>query len=149
MTSQCAASHRRRREQVWLPGLQVWAVVGGRNATHTSSAPRLVKSRRKETSMSVISSPGQNTALAQPSDLVEACASTEDVKAGLVAQAAIQEDFDSLPTCPICNLDVWHPYWPPSYLGFVLRQAGCDCRSDRDTQARQGSTEQLHACLLC
>ena len=106
MTSQCVASHRRRQEQVWLPGLQVWAAVGGRDATHTSSAPRLVNSRHKEMSMSVISSSGQSTALAQPSEPVEACTSTQDVKASLVVQAAIQEDVNSLPTCPICKLGV-------------------------------------------
>lgn len=104
MTSQCVASHPRRHEQVWLPGLQVWAAVGGRDATHTSSAPRLVSSRHKQVTMSVISSSGQRTALAQPSEPVEACTSTQDVKANLVAEAAIQEDVDSLPTCPICKL---------------------------------------------
>ena len=136
MTSLCAASHRRRGEQVWLPGLQVWAVIGGRSATYTSSAPRVEKSKRKKMFTSVSSSPGQSIALAQPRELVEACTSTQDVKASLVAQAAIEEDCDSLPTCPICELGVWHPYWPASCLDVVLRQAACDCRPDRDSQAQ-------------
>ena len=106
MTARCAASQHRRLEQVWLPGLQVWAAIGGPPATHTSSEPQLVTSRRKEVSMSVISCPGQSTALAQTDEPVEPCTSKQDVKASLVAPPAVQEDLNSPPTCPICKLDV-------------------------------------------
>lgn len=118
------SSKSKRQEQVWLPGLQVWAALGSRTKTPRVPEPRPVaatpriyhdhsQSPRMSSSTAAVSLSVQCSA--------QAAGRAEDTVARL---EAIVED--SLPTCPICEA-----------------QATCQCLSAI-------SHEQItHNCVSC
>jgi len=98
-----ASSSRQRNppNQVWLPGLQVWAAVGDHPSTNKQSTHLAAAATVKMLGIPAISPASR---AAEPVKSIEASASSQVVKASIVAQAASSEEIDdSVPTCPICK----------------------------------------------
>lgn len=98
-----ASSSRQRNppNQVWLPGLQVWAAVGDHPCTNKQSTHPAAAAKGKMLAFPAISPASQATETVKRT---EASASSQVVKASIVVQAAANEEIDdSLPTCPICK----------------------------------------------
>jgi len=98
-----ASSSRQRKppKQVWLPGLQVWAAVGDRPSTNKQSTHPAAATKGMMLALPAISPASQ---AAKTVKSIEVSASSQAVKAPIVAQANANEEIDdSLPTCPICK----------------------------------------------
>ncbi len=127
-----ASSSRQRNppKQVWLPGLQVWAAVGDHPCTNKQSTHPAAAATGIMLACPAISPASQ---AAETVKSTEASASSQVVKASIVAQAAANEEIDdSFPTCPICKFckrDIPKQIsGPPLLLTCV-----CDCRPDRNS----------------
>ena len=104
MRSIVAASlsgQRNPPNQVWLPGLQVWAVVGDHPSRNKQSKHPAAAATGRMLALPAISPASQ---AAETVKSIEASASSQGVNASIVAEAAGNEEIDdSLPTCPICT----------------------------------------------
>lgn len=101
-----ASSSRQRNppNQVWLPGLQVWAAVGDHPSTNKQSTHSAVAATGKMMALPANSPPSQ---AAETVKSIEASASSQVVKPSIVAQAAANEEIDDIfPTCPICLTEI-------------------------------------------
>ena len=96
-----SSCQRNPPNQVWLPGLQVWAAVGDHPSTNKQSTHPAAAATGKMLAVPAISPASQ---AAETVKSVEASASSQVVKASIIAQAAADEEIDdSFPTCPICK----------------------------------------------
>ena len=120
-------SHKRQRQQVWLPGLQVWAAVGNQPAPDGRSERPGSMSTTKAASSSHVATPP----VLQAAGELEDASPVQFVQASLLAQAQTSEDKLETPTCPICKHRACFMSIRPA-VAYNLTLSSC--RSDRDRQ---------------
>ena len=141
-------SKSRPPEQVWLPGLQVWAAIG---QTERTAVPGAASPQATAASTDHLRScsTGEKEHMQSVQSVQASCSKSLNVIELLQTEATVIAEDDH-PTCPICRHLHMRLRRQWVFGARLLDQQKLFCRLDRNCLfATQSSPQQLHACLLC